>query len=45
MHGAMKSVIKNHLRMMNDSYIRMLKQKKQSLMDEIDKIHSPKWRR
>ena len=39
MHGAMKSVIKNHLRMMNDSYIRMLKQKKQSLMDEIlDKI-------
>jgi hypothetical protein len=39
MHGAMKKVIKNHIRMMNDAYIRMLKQKKQRLMDEIlDKI-------
>lgn len=39
MHGDMKKVIKNHIRMMNDAYIRMLKQKKQSLMDEIlDKI-------
>ena len=35
----MKAVVKNHLRMINEAYIRMLKQKKQSLMHEIrDKI-------
>jgi len=35
LHGDMRRVIKNHLRMINETYIRKLKEKKESLMDEI----------
>ena len=38
-HDDMRGVIKNHLRIINDTYNRMLKDKQQSLMEEIlDKI-------
>jgi hypothetical protein len=30
LHGDMRRVIKNHLRMINETYIRMLKEKKES---------------
>ena len=41
LHGDMRKVIKNHLRMINDEYIQKLKEKKQGLMDEIrDKIQN-----
>lgn len=41
MHGDMREIIKNHLRMINDAYIRKLKDKKQELMDEIrDKLQN-----
>lgn len=41
LHGDMRKVIKNHLRMVNDEYIRKLKEKKQGLMDEIrDKLQN-----